>query len=155
MTTTPPYLAPEHTLIYMNTQTVIDGFDLLETWEERFEFITELGNNLAPFPESHRTDAYRVPGCDTRTWLTGRLGKGSPPTLELLSDAETPLVRGLVAVLLVPFEGKTAQEILDTDPRPFFGQLGLESALSVKRQAGMEAFLERVRKIAMEHLPPN
>jgi cysteine desulfuration protein SufE len=135
----------------MDMQTVIEAFQLLDTWEERFEYVTDLGRKLAPFPDAERTDTNLVAGCDTRTWLIGRLGTGEPPVLELISDAETPLVRGLVAVLLLPFRGKTSEEVLGTDPRPFFDQLHLESALSAKRRAGMEAFLDRIRRIAAQH----
>jgi cysteine desulfuration protein SufE len=131
-------------------QELLDAFAFLETWEERFELITDLGRELEALPDSERTDANLVAGCTTRTWLTGGRAPGFH-TLELRADAETPLVRGLVALLLMPFRGKSPQEVLETDPRPFIEQLRLEEALSAKRRAGMEAFLERVRSIAREH----
>jgi cysteine desulfuration protein SufE len=131
-------------------QEVRDAFQLLETWEERFELITDLGRELQPLADSDRRDVNLVPGCTTRTWLTGLKPSGSP-YLELMADAETPLVRGLVALLLMPFRHKTPAEVLETDPRPFIEQLELDKALSAKRRAGMEAFLERVRRIAREH----
>jgi len=131
----------------MNTQDVMDAFELLETWEERYELIAELGRGLLTLAERERTDANLIAGCDTRTWLTGNL-VGDPPVMEYRADAEGPLVRGLVALLLMPFQGKTPEEVLATDPRGFISKLGLESALSAKRQGGMHAFLDRVRAIA-------
>jgi cysteine desulfuration protein SufE len=134
----------------MKTQEVIDAFELLETWEERYELIADLGRGLLTLADRERTDANLIAGCDTRTWLTGGL-VGDPPVMEYRADAEGPLVRGLVAVLLLPFQGKTPEDVLTTDPRGFISKLGLESALSAKRQAGMHAFLDRVWAIARAH----
>jgi cysteine desulfuration protein SufE len=135
----------------MDMQSLTEAFDLLESWEERFELISDLGRGLPTLPESQKTPEHLIPGCDTRTWLIAVRGVGEPPTLEWLADAEGPLVRGLVAVLLMPFRDKTAAEVLRTDPRPFYDRLGLAKALSAKRQAGMAAFLDQVRLIAARH----
>lgn len=132
----------------MDTHEILAAFRFLETWEERFEFIADLGRELAPLADSERAEANLVPGCTTRTWLTGCIVDADPPILEFRADAETPLVRGLVALLLIPFKDKTVREVLDTDPNPFIESLHLEQALSLKRRAGMEAFLARIKHIA-------
>jgi cysteine desulfuration protein SufE len=136
----------------MDTQEVIDAFDLLETWEERFELVADLARDLVPLADAERTDANLVPGCDTRTWLTGQLDDADPPRLVFSADAETPLVRGLVAALLKPFQGKTPEEVLETDPRPYVVRLGLDKALSAKRRTGMDAFFERIKAIARRYV---
>lgn len=135
----------------MDTQEVLEAFKYLQTWEERFELIADLGRELAPLADAERTAANLVPGCTTQTWLTGTLVGGDPPILEFRAEAETPLVRGLVALLLLPFRDKTPEEVLATDPRPFLEKLCLEQALSAKRRAGVEAFLDRVRRIALHY----
>jgi cysteine desulfuration protein SufE len=134
----------------MQTNDVLEAFQLLETWEERYELITELGSELLPLSASERTDENLIAGCTTRTWLSGRLMPGDPPTLQYRADAEGPLVRGLVALLLMPFQGKTPRQVLDTDPSGFLDALRLREALSAKRRAGMEAFLDRVKRIARD-----
>ncbi len=138
----------------MDMQTVTEAFDLIDSWEERFEIVADLGRQLTPIAESERIDANRVPGCETKTWLTGSLRPGATPsapdTIEFRADAETPLVRGLVALLLMPFQGHTPREVLETDPNAIFAPLHLEEALSAKRRAGMEAFIDRVRRIARQ-----
>lgn len=132
----------------MDTQTLIDAFDHLDTWEERYELVSEFSRELLPLADSDRTDVNLIRGCDTRTWLIGQLVPGVPSRLEYRAEAEGPLVRGLVAVLLMPFQGKSPEEVLATDPYPFIRRLGLDAALSAKRQAGMQAFIERVKAIA-------
>jgi len=134
----------------MNTQEIIDAFEFLETWEERYELIAELGRGLLPLADGEKNDANLVAGCDTRTWLVGDV-TGHPRVMEYRADAEGPLVRGLVALLLMPFQGRAPEEVLATDPRAFVSRVGLESALSAKRQAGMYAFLDRVKDIARVH----
>jgi len=134
----------------MTADELIEVFEHLETWEERFHLISDLGRELKPIADEERIEVNQVAGCTTRTWLTAHLVPGSPPRLEYRADAEGPLVRGLVAVLLMPFQGKTPEAVLATDPRPFIARLGLEAALSPHRRAGMEAFLLRVRALASE-----
>lgn len=137
--------------ISMDTQTLIDAFEHLDTWEERYELISELSRELLPLTESDRIDANLIKGCDTRTWLTGQMVPGTESRLEYRAAAEGPLVQGLVAVLLLPFQGKSPEDVLATDPYPFIRRLGLDSALSAKRQAGMQAFIERVKVIAARY----
>jgi cysteine desulfuration protein SufE len=132
----------------MDTNDVIDAFELLDDWDARYEFIGELARELLPLAPDEQDDANLVHGCNTRTWLTGRLTGGDPPRLEFHADAETPLVRGLVALLLVPFQHKTPSGVLDTDARGYIDRIGLAEHLSPNRRAGMEHFLDRVYQIA-------
>ena len=132
----------------MKTEDVIEAFELLDTWEQRYELIGELERKLLPLAAEDRHDGNLVKGCNTRTWLTGRLANETLPVVEYRADAETPLVRGLVALLLVPFQRRTPAEVLATDVRAYIGKLGLAEHLSANRRAGMEHFLERVYQIA-------
>lgn len=132
----------------MDTKDILDAFEILDTWEARYEFVGELSRNLLAVADSERVDGNLVQGCTTRTWLTGNLVPGTPPRLEYRADAETPLVRGLVALLLVPFQGKPPADVLDTDPRDYIGKLGLGEHLIPNRQAGIEHFIDRVYQIA-------
>ncbi len=132
----------------MNTKDVLDAFELLDTWEARYEFIGDLSRELLPVADSEKTDMNLVKGCNTRTWLIGSLTDDDPPVIEYRADAETPLVRGLVALLLVPFQRKTPDEVLETDPRGYINKTGLAEHLSPSRRVGMEQFIERVFKIA-------
>ncbi|WP_295879494.1 SufE family protein [uncultured Thiohalocapsa sp.] len=132
----------------MKTKDVLDAFELLDTWEARYEFIGDLSRELLPVAEREKTDANLVKGCNTKTWLTGDLTDGDPPVIEYRADAETPLVRGLVALLLVPFQGRTPEAVLETDPRDYIAKTGLAEHLSANRRAGMEHFIERVFQIA-------
>lgn len=132
----------------MHTKDVLDAFELLDNWEARYEFIGDLSRELLPLARSERNDANLVKGCNTQTWLIGSLTTGDPAVIEYRADAETPLVRGLVALLLVPFQRKSPQAVLETDARAYINKLGLAEHLSGNRRVGMEHFIERVYQIA-------
>ncbi len=132
----------------MDEQRIIETFELLPDWNERYEFINELGHKLTLVSEAEKTDENLVKGCNTRTWLTGRLNPSEPPTMEFRADAEGPLVRGIVVLLLTPFQGKTPENVLATDPSEYIRKLGLEEHLSPNRRVGMYAFLTRLKAIA-------
>ena len=132
----------------MDIQSIFDAFELLESWDERFDLIADLGRELLPISDEERGDNNLVPGCDTRTWLVGHLSDENPPVITFHADAEGPLVRGLVALLLMPYRGMTPEEVLAFDPGPYVRKLGLEQALSMKRRAGMMAFFTRLKQIA-------
>lgn len=134
----------------MDTQDVIDAFELLDDWDARYEFIGELARELIPVADGERHDANLVKGCNTRTWLTGHLLAGDPGVVEYRAEAETPLVRGLVALLLVPFQHRTPAQVLATDPQGYIDRLGLAEHLSANRQTGMEHFIQRVYQLARE-----
>jgi cysteine desulfuration protein SufE len=134
----------------MTPQDVLDAFELLDDWDARYELISELARELVPLDASEYQDANLVRGCNTRTWLTADPDPADPSHIRYRADAETPLVRGLVALLLVPFQGQTPEQVLATDPSDYIARLGLAENLSANRRAGMEHFIERLYQLARE-----
>lgn len=139
----------------MTTDDVIDAFELLGDWDARYEFIGELSRQLVPLSDQEHVDSNLVQGCNTRTWLTAGAQPADRTRIEYRADAETPLVRGLVALLLVPFQHQTPGQVLETDPSDYIAQLGLVEHLSANRRAGMEHFLERVYQLARAQQAPS
>lgn len=136
----------------MDMQRIIDTFEFLPDWNERYEFIAELGHELTPMPEADKVDHNLVQGCNTRTWLTGYLSARDPPAMVYQAETEGELVRGIVVLLLTPFQGKSPQEVVDTDPSDFIGKLGLEEHLSPNRRVGMYAFIDKLKAIARDFI---
>jgi len=135
----------------MNVQELMEAFQMLPDWEDRYKMIEDLGRHMPNLPEEQLTEENRIKDCNTQAWLIAHLSDEDPPKLVFQADAETSLVRGLMALMLLPFRDKTPEEVLATDPEELFGPLGLESALSPTRRAGMEALMFRVRELAIEH----
>ena len=126
---------------------ITDNFELLDEWDDRYRYVIELGRGLAPFPESERTDENKVRGCVSQVWLATRwpAGPGGAPVLEMQGDSDAHIVRGLVAILMTLFAGRTAEEVIGTDARAVFGELGLSDHLTSQRSNGLNSMVQRIR----------
>ncbi len=129
----------------MSLETLLDDFALFETWEERYRYIIELGNGLAPISDDERCEANKVQGCVSQVWLvTQRDGA----QLQYRGDSDAHIVRGLVAILFDLYAGKTLDEIASFDAEAAFGQLGLGEHLTPQRSNGFYAMVQRIRNDA-------
>jgi cysteine desulfurase/selenocysteine lyase len=126
-------------------------FEDLETAEERVQTLIELGQTLPPFPEEYCTEQYRVLGCQSMVWFVPRT-EGGRLFFEASSDA--PMVKGLAAVLVSAYSGRTPEEILAFPVEEFFEKLHLKSFLSPLRSNGFYSMVARIRDYARE-LSPN
>jgi len=126
---------------------VIETFELMEDWEDRYRYIIELGRKLPPLPEAAYTDANKVRGCASQVWFISR-EQGAEPHLILLGDSDAHIVKGLIALLLLIYSGKTRDEIRATDAREILEGLELEQHLSPMRANGLHAMLKRIQELA-------
>lgn len=133
----------------MSIDDILENFDLFDDWEDRYRFVIDLGRELPPFPEAARIEDNRVRGCTSKVWLTSRL-EGNPPVLMLEGDSDAHIVKGLVAILLSLYSGKTPAEILKIDAKALLSKLGLEAHLSPMRTNGLYSMVERIRAIAAD-----
>jgi cysteine desulfuration protein SufE len=123
-----------------------DEFDLLGDWEERYRHVIDLGRTLEPLTDAERSDANKVRGCASQVWLIKALGQDG--RLRFRGDSDAHIVRGLIAILLRLYSGRTPEEILSVDARAAFDGLGLIGALSAQRSNGLFSMVERVRRDA-------
>ena len=122
-------------------------FAVLDEWEDRYRYIIELGRTLEPLDEGKRNDANKVRGCASQVWLaTDVVGeRGSAARLDFSGDSDAHIVRGLIAILFAVHSGQTAAEILSTDARAFFSELGLNEHLTPQRSNGLASMMARIR----------
>ncbi|SFR45292.1 Cysteine desulfuration protein SufE [Marinobacter gudaonensis] len=126
---------------------VLDGFELLDDWEERYAFIIDLGKQLPAFPEEARVEENYVHGCQSQVWLIHHYDD-STGRLYLLIDSDAMIVRGLAAIILVALNGKTPRDLLATDIDELFEQLDLFRHISPTRGNGLRAMVGKIRDIA-------
>jgi cysteine desulfuration protein SufE len=134
----------------MDISEIIDNFALLDDWDDRYRYLIELGRALAPLPDAERNDANKVQGCASQVWLaTSTHPNGAAgPTLSFVGDSDAHIVRGLIAILLACYSGKSATEILATDAIALFDKLGLREHLTPQRSNGLRSMVERIRRDA-------
>ena len=134
----------------MTVDDILESLAFLDTWEDRYRFIIDLGRELPPMDEALKTDGSKVRGCMSQVWLVGTADGAAPPRLHFLADSDALIVKGLIGVLLAIYQDRTPAEVLGTDIADVFERLGLEQHLSVNRRNGFYAMVERIKGIARE-----
>lgn len=138
---TPPTETIDQTLAEL-----AEDFDLLGDWEQRIEYVIELGKGLAPLDDADRLDANKVPGCAAQVWLATTPADGR---LWFAADSDSALSKGNIALLLKLYSGRTPAEILAFDARAALDRLGLPSALTRQRANGLNSMVGRIREAAL------
>ncbi|MDZ4870401.1 MAG: SufE family protein [Alphaproteobacteria bacterium] len=130
----------------MTIEQIIDDFGVIDDWDERYRYIIDLGRKMTPLKDDQRTDNAKVRGCASQVWLIpSRETKDGRTTLHYVGDSDAMIVRGLIAILLALYNGKTPAEILAIDAKQTLTQLGLDTHLSQQRSNGLFAMVERIR----------
>ena len=129
----------------MSLESLLDDFALFDDWEERYRYIIELGNGLAPLSDEEHNDANKVPGCVSQVWL---VTEHNGDRLRFRGDSDAHIVLGLVAILLDLFNEKTPSEISGFDAEDAFNELGLGEHLTPQRSNGFYSMVQRIRNDA-------
>ena len=127
---------------------IAEEFSFFSDWTERYQYLIDLGRKLPEFPEALKTDTHKVQGCQSQVWL---VASGDRNRLEFQAISDSSIVSGLIALLLRVYSGRSAQEILDTEPR-FVEAIGLAKHLSPTRSNGLAAMLQTVKEYARRAL---
>ncbi|MDF3024225.1 MAG: cysteine desulfuration protein SufE, partial [Alphaproteobacteria bacterium] len=107
----------------MSIEDLVDNFDALDDWEDRYKYLIGLGNDLPVMDDSLKTEHSKVRGCMSQVWLV--MGWDASDRLTLTADSDAQIVKGLIAVLVAIFAGRTREEIQALDVEGTFAQLGL------------------------------
>jgi cysteine desulfurase / selenocysteine lyase len=112
---------------------------------ERLEYLIELGATLPAFPAESCTETNRVLGCQSMVWLVSQLSQGK---IHIQATSDAPMVRGLIAILIAAYSGKSPQEIVAFDVEEFFDRIQLRSFITPMRSNGLHSMVLRVKSIA-------
>lgn len=129
-------------------QDVVDTFDLFADWDQRYQYLVELGERLPPMSETDRTEDNRVKECMSLVHVAAREDPVRPDRLAYSGDCDTAIIKGVVALLVDLFSGKTPGQIADLDVDALFQGLHLEEHLSPNRHVGVYAIVEKMKRQA-------
>jgi len=134
----------------MNLDEIIENFNYLDDWEDRYRYLIELGKSLEPLEDAAHNDQNKVLGCASQVWLQTNICKDASgiPILNLKGDSDAHIVRGLVALILALYSGKPAAKIVDIDAQELFQSLGLSAHLTPQRTNGVRSMVERIKRDA-------
>lgn len=128
--------------------TIIENFEFIEDWEERYRYLIELGRMLPEADAALHAEANKVHGCASQVWLDMRVAEPEG-RLRLRGDSDAHIVRGLVALMIALFEGKTPREAAETDAFALYSRLGLGEHLTPQRSNGVRAMADRIHRDAV------
>src|SRR5947207_12755929 len=137
----------------MTIDEIRDNFELLEEWDDRYRYVIELGRTLEPLPEQEHSADNKVQGCVSQVWLSKRIDRSQgEPRINYRGDSDAHIVRGLVAIVLTLFSGRTPKEILSTDALAVFEEFGFRDHLTPQRSNGLRSMVERIKTDGREPL---
>ena len=126
----------------MDFSEIKESLSYLDDWEDRYKFVIELGNELQPLDEGDRVRANKVEGCVSQVWLAFK--KQSDGTVSIFGDSDAMIVKGLVAIVVALFSGKTPKEMSSLNAIEIFDEIGLREHLTSQRANGLRSMIDRV-----------
>jgi cysteine desulfuration protein SufE len=129
-------------------ESLVDEFDFLGDWEERYRYLIEMGRALEPLSPEEHSDANKVQGCVSQVWLV--LDTGADGTLTIRGDSDAHIVKGLVALLIRLYSGRPPAEAAAIDAREVLARIGLGEHLSPQRSNGLASMVARIRAVAQQ-----
>lgn len=127
---------------------IFETFEDLQEWDERYDFIIDLGRELPPFPAELQTKENVVDGCMSTVWLTTRVSEAPSRIFEIQADSDSIIVKGLIAILLAFYSGMTAENVVTADVSEYLTKLGLNQHLSPQRRNGLFSMIKRLKQFA-------
>lgn len=128
-------------------QELIDDFAFLSDWEQKYEYIIDLGKELKGLPEEKKKEDILIKGCQSQVWLDAELRDGK---IFFLADSDGILPKGIISILVGVYSGHTAEEILDSD-FDFISKIGLQEFLSPSRANGLASMIKQIKFYAVAY----
>jgi cysteine desulfuration protein SufE len=128
---------------------IVEIFDLLGDWDERYQYLVELGEQLEPMSDKDRIEDNRVKGCMSQVWVAAHCESNNENHIVFTGDCDTTIIKGVLALLIKLSSGKTAQEIQTLQLDEVFDKLQLGEHLSPNRHVGVYAIVELMKAKAL------
>lgn len=126
---------------------VVDSFSMYDEWLDKYEYLIDLGKNLAPYPDSSKTDDRLIKGCQSRVWLDYQMKDGK---LWFTADSDAIITKGIISLLVSIYSGRTPEEIASSD-FSFIEKIGLKENLSPTRANGLASMIATIKAVALEN----
>lgn len=130
----------------ITSEDIVQTMQQFKGWEDRYRQVIQWGKKLPVMPEEMKSEQVTVSGCESLVWLVSQQENG---IWHFCADSDARIVRGLIALVMAAFEGKTSQQIQDFDVDGYFEQLGLITHLSPSRGNGLKAIIDKVKEVAV------
>ena len=124
---------------------IIEEFQDLDDWMDRYQLLIDMGNSLPPLDEKYKTESNLIEGCQSRVWLQADY---DGEYIHFQAESDALIVKGIVSLLVRVLDNQTPQDILNADLY-FIDQIGLREHLSPTRSNGLLAMVKQMRMYAL------
>lgn len=124
---------------------IIDEFSMFDDWDERYQYVIDLGKTLPLAEEQYKTDENIIKGCQSRVWLHAEEKEGK---IFYTADSDAILTKGIIAILIRVFSGQEPKDILEADTE-FIDEIGLKEHLSPTRANGLVSMVKQIKMYAL------
>ena len=124
---------------------IIEEFAVFDDWLDKYDYLIGLSETLPTIDPAHRTDAWRIRGCQSSVWVDARMEEGR---IRYSADSDAIITKGIISLLIRVLNGRTPQEILSTELY-FIDAIGLSANLSPTRANGLLAMVKQMRLYAL------
>lgn len=127
-------------------QEIVDEFEMLEDWDQKYEYLIELGKELKPLAPSYKIDENLIKGCQSRVWL--HAWRDESGNIRYAADSDAIITKGIIALLIRVFDNQKAEDILHAST-DFISKIGLHQHLSPTRANGLLAMVKQIKYYAL------
>ena len=128
--------------------TIRDDLAFLDDWDERYAYIIDLGRALEPLPAALHDDDHKVRGCASQVWLD--VDEAPDGRLVVRGDSDAAIVKGLVALMIALFSGRTRAEVASLDPEARLSEIALQDHITPQRSNGLASMIRRLKAEGVE-----
>jgi cysteine desulfuration protein SufE len=124
---------------------IVEEFSLFDSWEDKYEYIIDLGKKLPPLDAAYKVDENRVRGCQSTVWLAANFKDGR---VFFKADSDSTIVKGLISILIRVLSGQTPDAIVHAK-LDFINEIGMTSHLAQTRSNGLRAMVQNMKNYAL------
>lgn len=126
---------------------IVEEFALFDSWDDKYEYIIDLGKRLAPLEEQHKKDENKVRGCQSTVWLVADYKDGK---VEFKAESDAVIVKGLISMLIRVLSNHTPDEIINADLQ-FINKIGMTTHLAQTRSNGLLSMVKQMKNYALAY----
>ncbi len=126
---------------------IVEEFSLFDSWDDKYEYIIDLGKKLPPLEDQYKTDGNRVRGCQSTVWLVADFRNGN---VFFKADSDAVIVKGLISMLIRVLSGHTPEDIIQAK-LDFIQQIGMTTHLAQTRSNGLLSMVKQMKNFALAY----
>jgi cysteine desulfuration protein SufE len=126
---------------------IIDEFSMFEDWEERYQYMIDLGKTLPLIDEIYKTDDHIIKGCQSKVWVHAEMENDK---VNFTADSDAIITKGIIAILIRVFSGQHPKDIIDADT-DFIDKINLKEHLSPTRANGLVSMIKQLKMYAIAY----